>query len=219
MNQKLDAPIQELDTVVLAHDIPEDHLKQGEKGAVVHCYSDGAAFEVEFVNPEGDTTALLTLTRADIDKPITHDRPNSSSHTMSDPPKVQMNFHAPVYGAAGNVEGDQVIHSSEHFPDPKQAEATRNVSELLQDIRSRHPQASDVEILGIVDSGLATMQQTNPQKWRRWVDVFSVMFAGGIEAVKIVAPVLGIPIEVCKRLYEIYDRNRKQLPDHQNHSK
>lgn len=109
---------------------------------------------------------------------------------------------------------DTYIEHNCASPDPKQAEATRNVSELLQDIRSRHPQASDVEILSIVDSGLVTMQQTNPQKWRRWVDVFSVMFAGGIEAVKIVAPVLGIPIEVCKRLYEIYDRNRKQLADH-----
>ncbi|NJR57466.1 MAG: hypothetical protein HC769_00570 [Cyanobacteria bacterium CRU_2_1] len=92
------------------------------------------------------------------------------------------------------------------------AEATRNVSELLQDIRNRDPQASDTEILSIVENGLATTQQTNPQKWRRWVDVFSVVFAGGVEAVKIVAPALGIPIEVGKRLYEIYDRNRKQLP-------
>lgn len=33
----------------------------------------------------------------------------------------------------------------------------------------------------------------------------------GIEAVKIMAPLLGIPIKICKRLYEIYDRNRKQL--------
>ena len=56
------------------------------------------------------------------------------------------------------------------------------------------------------------MQQTNPQKWRKWVDLFSVVFAGGLEAVKVVAPILGIPIEVGKRLYEMSDRNRKQLP-------
>lgn len=40
----------------------------------------------------------------------------------------------------------------------------------------------------------------------------SVVFAGGLETVKVVAPVLGIQIEVGKRLYEISDRNRKQLP-------
>lgn len=58
--------ISELDTVVLTHDIKEHGLKQGDIGAVVHCYSDGAAFEVEFINTEGKTIALLTLTNADI---------------------------------------------------------------------------------------------------------------------------------------------------------
>ncbi|NJR63403.1 MAG: hypothetical protein HC769_34275 [Cyanobacteria bacterium CRU_2_1] len=113
----------------------------------------------------------------------------------------------------GTVQGDQIGTQANYtFPDPKQTDATRAVAELFQDIRSRHPQASDAEILEIIENGFATMQQTNPQKWRRWVDLFSVVFAGGVEAVKIVVPVLGIPIEVCKRLYEIYDRNRKQLP-------
>ncbi len=58
--------IRELDTVVLTHDIEEHDLKQGDVGAVVHCYSDGAAFEVEFVTAEGKTIALLTLTPTDI---------------------------------------------------------------------------------------------------------------------------------------------------------
>ena len=111
----------------------------------------------------------------------------------------------------GTVEGDQNV-TQYTFPDPKQTEATRAVSDLLEDIRQRHPQASDDEILEMIEKGFATMQRTNPQKWRKWVDVFSVVFAGGLEAVKVVAPPLGIPIEVGKRLYEIGDRNRKQLP-------
>jgi hypothetical protein len=61
--------IHELDTVVLARDVDEYGLKQGDIGAVVHCYRDGAAFEVEFVTAEGRTIALLTLNRADI-RPI-----------------------------------------------------------------------------------------------------------------------------------------------------
>jgi len=61
--------IRELDTVVLTHDIDEYGLKQGDIGAVVHCYNDGEAFEVEFVTAEGRTFALLTLNRADI-RPI-----------------------------------------------------------------------------------------------------------------------------------------------------
>ena len=58
--------IRELDTVVLAHDIEEHGLEPGDVGTVVHSYSDGTAFEVEFVTAEGKTVALLTLTHADI---------------------------------------------------------------------------------------------------------------------------------------------------------
>jgi hypothetical protein len=56
----------ELNLVVLAHDVEEHGLKQGDIGAVVHCYSDGEAFEVEFVTAEGRTIAVLTLTGSDI---------------------------------------------------------------------------------------------------------------------------------------------------------
>ena len=61
--------IRELDTVVLTRDIDEYGLKQGDIGTVVHCYSDSAAFEVEFVTAEGRTIALLALDQADI-RPI-----------------------------------------------------------------------------------------------------------------------------------------------------
>jgi hypothetical protein len=66
---KLPNLIRELDTVALTHDVDEFGLKQGDIGAVVHCYKDGAAFEVEFVTAEGKTIALLTLDRTDI-RPI-----------------------------------------------------------------------------------------------------------------------------------------------------
>ena len=39
-----------------------------------------------------------------------------------------------------------------------------------------------------------------------------VIFAGAVEGTKIVAPVAGIPIELLKQLYGIYDRHRRQLP-------
>ena len=58
--------IRELDTVVLAHDVEEYGLKRGDIGAVVHCYEDDRAFEIEFVTGEGKTVALLTLTQEDI---------------------------------------------------------------------------------------------------------------------------------------------------------
>jgi hypothetical protein len=58
--------IKELDTVVLTHDIVGYELKKGDIGAVVHCYLDGTAYEVEFVTAEGRTMAVLTLSLDDI---------------------------------------------------------------------------------------------------------------------------------------------------------
>ena len=58
--------IRELDTVALTRDVDERGLKRGDVGAVVHCYEDGAAFEVEFVTADGRTIALLTLAAQDV---------------------------------------------------------------------------------------------------------------------------------------------------------
>ena len=57
---------EELDTVVLAHDIEKDGLKRGDVGAIVHIYKNGKILEVEFVNAEGKTVALLTLDSSEI---------------------------------------------------------------------------------------------------------------------------------------------------------
>lgn len=56
----------ELDTVVLSHDIKELGLRLGDVGAVVHVYENRTAYEVEFVTGEGKTIAVTTLTNLDI---------------------------------------------------------------------------------------------------------------------------------------------------------
>ena len=58
--------VRELDTVVLTRDIAEHALKRGDVGAVVHCYPDEKAFEVEFVTAEAKTVALLSLDSTEI---------------------------------------------------------------------------------------------------------------------------------------------------------
>ncbi len=68
--------IREFDTIVLAHDIADKGLRANDIGAVVHCYADREAFEIEFVKGEGDTVAVLTLNRDDI-------RPVRASEIMS----------------------------------------------------------------------------------------------------------------------------------------
>jgi hypothetical protein len=60
-----------LDTVVLARDLPEHGLREGDLGAVVEVY-DPDGIEVEFVTASGRTAALLTLGVLDV-RPVTDD--------------------------------------------------------------------------------------------------------------------------------------------------
>ena len=57
---------EELDTVVLTHNIKEYKLKKDDLGTIVHLYSDKKAMEVEFIAASGKTIAVLTLTPKDI---------------------------------------------------------------------------------------------------------------------------------------------------------
>jgi hypothetical protein len=52
--------------VVLTRDVPESGLHAGDVGAVVHVYRQGAAYEVEFVDGDGTTIALMTLDSKDV---------------------------------------------------------------------------------------------------------------------------------------------------------
>jgi len=54
-----------LDTVALAHDVPDAGLCRGDLGAIVEVLAPDA-FEVEFVAASGRTQALLTLRATDV---------------------------------------------------------------------------------------------------------------------------------------------------------
>ncbi len=58
----------ELDPVVLTVDVPEHSLKRGDVGTVVLTH-DGKGYEVEFVNLQGDTIAVISLS-ADQVRPV-----------------------------------------------------------------------------------------------------------------------------------------------------
>jgi hypothetical protein len=71
--------IRELDPVVLLRDLPAERLEAGDVGAVVHCYEDGEALEVEFVTGSVATVAVVTLERGAVrpigQREILHARP------------------------------------------------------------------------------------------------------------------------------------------------
>jgi hypothetical protein len=56
--------VKELDVVTLTAALPDEGLGAGAIGTVVHVFhTPNTAFEVEFVDDDGTTTAMATLTR------------------------------------------------------------------------------------------------------------------------------------------------------------
>jgi hypothetical protein len=53
--------LKEHDTVALTVDRPEESLRRGDVGAVVHCHRDGKNFEVEFIDERARTKAVATI--------------------------------------------------------------------------------------------------------------------------------------------------------------
>ena len=53
--------LREHQRVILTAAVPSEGLEAGDVGTVVHVYSDGGAYEVEFVALDGHTTAVATL--------------------------------------------------------------------------------------------------------------------------------------------------------------
>lgn len=57
----MSSPLEMLDLVALTTDRPQDGLKKGQDGTVVEVFPEPEhAYEVEFVDPEGYTIALVT---------------------------------------------------------------------------------------------------------------------------------------------------------------
>ena len=54
--------IKEHDRVVLKKGTPEQGLKAGDVGTVVHVHGKGEAFEVEFLTLKGETVGVATVT-------------------------------------------------------------------------------------------------------------------------------------------------------------
>ena len=67
-----DAMIKELDSVVLAADLPEHGLTKGDLGTVVLVHEGGKGFTVEFMTLAGSTVAVVALLAHQV-RPIAKD--------------------------------------------------------------------------------------------------------------------------------------------------
>ena len=53
--------LQEFEQITLTADIPDEDLKAGDVGTIVHIHPQGVAYEVEFFSPAGNTIAVATV--------------------------------------------------------------------------------------------------------------------------------------------------------------
>ncbi len=71
--------IEEHGRIVLTSDLPQEGLKAGDVGTVVHVYANGEAFEIEFLTLDGKTAAVATVTASQLrpvtERDLTHARP------------------------------------------------------------------------------------------------------------------------------------------------
>ncbi len=71
--------IKEHGRIVLTSDLPQEGLKGGDVGTVVHVYANGGAFEIEFLTLDGKTAAVATVTASQLrpvtERDLTHARP------------------------------------------------------------------------------------------------------------------------------------------------
>lgn len=128
----------------------------------------------------------------------------SKKLTMSDVPKynfpnaqkVQIFEQIDTY-----IENNSAISSEEK-------EAIAKLSKLIADIQEKHQTTSLKQQPVIIDVEFEEMQ---PRQRKALIDLLSIVFSGGVEAAKVFFPLVGIPIEVGLKLYEIYQKNRQNL--------
>jgi HEAT repeat protein len=114
----------------------------------------------------------------------------------------------------GSSDPDPVIRSlafealAKIHQKSEQEPAIQELQKVITDLLSKYPDIDRSSIDKIIDVEFTEITSHGAQKTQRRQDLLSIVFAGSSEAVKILVPVAGIPIEVGKRLYEIYKKNR-----------
>jgi HEAT repeat len=100
---------------------------------------------------------------------------NQSIETMSESPKVQMTFNGTVNGAAGNVEGNQVIELSRQ----NLSEAASEIKELLDRLSKNYPVNSNCNSQAVDEA--VEITKSNPALMKR---VRAAIKAGAFEALE-----------------------------------
>jgi hypothetical protein len=107
---------------------------------------------------------------------------NIPSPSMSEQSKVQMTFNAPVYGAAGNIEGNQIINASEQDFDA----LLNDYKTFFSNLQQKYPTQFPVSALQpIIDTEFQEIQKTQPQRWQNFLNLKQLWNGGKKAAIKV----------------------------------
>jgi uncharacterized protein YjbI with pentapeptide repeats len=132
-------------------------------------------------------TNLTEIVKLMAARPITIENKNIGASTfMTDSSsKVNQTFQGPIYGVAGNVEGNQNIYA----PEQKQnlAEAAAEIQQLLEQLSATYPTTTITEKSVIATKAIEALEKNPAQKAK----IIKAVKAGGIAALKeLVEPVM-----------------------------
>ncbi len=97
---------------------------------------------------------------------------------MSDQPKVQMNFHTPVHGAAGNVQRDMIVNAPHSEPEA----ALDAIVQIIQTLEQKYTFVQDEQqALAIID---AEFTEIKAKRLPQWQDLMNIkrLYNGGKKA-------------------------------------
>ena len=101
--------------------------------------------------------------------------------SMPEQPKVQMTFNAPVYGAAGNIEGNQIINVS----DQAFAALLNDYKQFFSDLQQKYPaQTPEAALQPIIDAEFQEIKKTQPQRWQNFLSLKRLWNGGKRSAIK-----------------------------------
>jgi HEAT repeat len=112
-------------------------------------------------DPRVRSAAIKTITSLCISSTSMSEKPFAQ-------PTVQMTFNAPVYGAAGNVEGNQIINISDQNFDA----LLNDYKQFFNDLQQKYPaQTPEAALQPIIDAEFQEIQKTQTQRWQNFLSL------------------------------------------------
>jgi hypothetical protein len=88
--------------------------------------------------------------------------------SMPEQPQAQMTFNAPVYGAAGNIEGDQIINVADQGFEA----LLYDYKQFFDNLQQKYPDPIPESALQpIIDVEFQEIQKTQPQRWQNFLNL------------------------------------------------